>query len=315
MLASACKLTVPGSVSWEVVVVDNGSRDETPDVVGSFAGRLPIRRVEEHRPGISFARNRGAAEAQGRFLCWTDDDVLLDADWLTAYLEAFARHPEAGVFGGRIIPELVPPVRRWFDRCRHDWPLAGAYASRDLGDEPCPLSTEGGRIPWGANMALRAEAQRRHSYDEQLGASPCLHRLGEETLHIYRLMKEGVAGWWVPDSRVHHMIERPRQTLGHLYDHFGRCGETAAYLHHHFPGDNPDQISEDIEVRAALESSALRWNALRSGIVAAASLLMRDPERLFRHVASAAYDLGILTYRRTEPSFRPRERPMETADA
>src|SRR5688500_3500637 len=77
-LESAAAVDTPEHVSWELLVVDNGSTDHTPEVVESFSGRLPIRRVSEPEAGLSNARNRGVAEAKGDYICWTDDDVLID---------------------------------------------------------------------------------------------------------------------------------------------------------------------------------------------------------------------------------------------
>ena len=101
MLVTATRLRLPAQLDWELLVVDNGSTDSTGEVIRRYQDRLPIRHVEEPRIGISHARNRAVSEGRGRYLCWTDDDVRLDPDWLAAYLAAFERHPEAAVFGGR----------------------------------------------------------------------------------------------------------------------------------------------------------------------------------------------------------------------
>jgi len=88
VLESASHLVVPPGLSWEFIVVDNGSSDNTADVVRRYAGRLPLRIVREEIPGLSNARNRGVAEARGDYICWTDDDVRLDPNWLAAYAAA-----------------------------------------------------------------------------------------------------------------------------------------------------------------------------------------------------------------------------------
>src|SRR5262245_58021394 len=84
-LSSAARMDAPPGVRWELVVVDNGSTDETEQVALGYSDRLPVRLVREETPGLSHARNRGVSEARGRYICWTDDDIVLDRNWLAAY--------------------------------------------------------------------------------------------------------------------------------------------------------------------------------------------------------------------------------------
>ena len=121
MLESACVLRVPPGAAWELIVVDNGSSDETAETALSFADRLPLRLVREPVAGLCPARNRGSAEAAGLWICWTDDDVLLDPGWLAAWLDAFERHPEASVLGGHILPRPAEPAPAWFRRNMRRW--------------------------------------------------------------------------------------------------------------------------------------------------------------------------------------------------
>ena len=89
VLDSACKLIVPPGLTWEFVVVDNGSADGTADVVTRYVDRLPIRCVREETPGLSNARNRGVEAANGEYICWTDDDVVIDPEWLARLRRCF----------------------------------------------------------------------------------------------------------------------------------------------------------------------------------------------------------------------------------
>jgi glucosyl-dolichyl phosphate glucuronosyltransferase len=238
VLTSMVEMVKPAGIDWEICIVDNGSTDHTAEVVESFAGRLPIRRVREDLAGLSNARNRGVAEAAGRYLCWTDDDVLVDPQWLAAYAAAFEQFPTAAIFGGRILPSLEPPTPAWFAENAGEWPLTSLLAARDLGDETTPLSFEGDKVPWGANFAVRAEEQRRCLYDPRLGVSPNQKRLGEETEVMYRLFQQGAEGRWVPGAKVHHIIPQRRQSYDYVHEYFFAMGETLAYLESVSPGDN-----------------------------------------------------------------------------
>jgi glucosyl-dolichyl phosphate glucuronosyltransferase len=86
-------------------VIVHTSTDHTVDVIREYVGRLPVRWEFEPRPGKSNAQNRAIDFAKGDYILWTDDDVVVDAGWLTAYVGAFRRWPEAAVFGGRITPK------------------------------------------------------------------------------------------------------------------------------------------------------------------------------------------------------------------
>jgi glycosyltransferase involved in cell wall biosynthesis len=238
VLDSACQLTIPVHLNWELIVVDNGSLDNADDVVVKYTSRLPIRLIREDKAGLSNARNRGVAEAKGDYICWVDDDLVIDPAWLTAYASAFKMYPDAAVFGGKIIPFLEPPTPEWFENAKYDWPFNSLLAYRDLGDEAIPLKFTGGKVPYGANFAIRTLEQKRHYYNPELGISPSHNRVGEESDVIYRIFKAGGSGWWVPDSKVTHIIPPKRQTLKYLYDYSFLGGETFAYLRDKFPSDN-----------------------------------------------------------------------------
>jgi glycosyltransferase involved in cell wall biosynthesis len=226
-LATVAALEIPKDLNWEMLLVDNGSSDHTAKVIERFAGQFPIRYVFEPLPGLSNARNRGIVEAQGQYLCWTDDDVQIEKDWLRAYYDAFERHPEAAFFGGPIEPVLEGDTPKWFDKNRATF--ASILAERNLGAEPVLLTSEGGRLPYGANYAVRAVEQRRHPYDPRLGVSPNQKRLGEETQSITEIEREGAVGYWVPDARVRHIIPASRQTLEYVKSYQMSSGETWAY--------------------------------------------------------------------------------------
>ena len=223
-LEQVARLAIPNGLEWELLVVNNNSTDATEEVLASFASHLPLRAIMEAEPGLSNARNRAVREATGDYVLWTDDDVLVDERWMTAYCEAFVRWPEAAIFGGNIRPwfEGTPPewlVRVWSR-------VASAYASRDLGEESVPLSRE--VLPFGANFAVRMREQRRYLYDPHLGVRPDSVIGGEETTVIIRMLEDGVTGRWVPSARVRHYIPATRQTIPYLRKYFKGYGEYCA---------------------------------------------------------------------------------------
>jgi hypothetical protein len=86
----------------ELVVVDNGSTDETAEVVRRFQPAYPVRYIVETRPGVGCARAAGCVAATGDILAFIDDDAIPEPGWLTAMEETFCLDPRVGVVGGRI---------------------------------------------------------------------------------------------------------------------------------------------------------------------------------------------------------------------
>ncbi|MGI4877537.1 MAG: glycosyltransferase family 2 protein [Janthinobacterium lividum] len=226
VLASLAAMTVPPNLQWELLVVDNGSDDDTPATIASFADRLPVTRLWEPEAGVSHARNTGVGHARGRLIVWTDDDTRVVPGWLAAFAAAFAAHPEAALFAGRITPVLLPPTPDWFRDAAAD--LHYLLAERDFGPTPVPLAIAGERLPFGASAAVRAVEQREFLYDPDLGVAPGRRRGGEETAVYIAILEAGHSGWWVPGAEVEHQIVSERQTTAYIRQFYASMGEAWA---------------------------------------------------------------------------------------
>jgi glycosyltransferase involved in cell wall biosynthesis len=211
-LASLAALEIPAGIELEILAVDNGSSDETPELLREHARALPLRPLREPEPGLSPARNRAVAEARGAWILWTDDDVLVLPDWLAAHVAASRRHPDASFFGGATLPWPERPPPDWISASWEQ--LADVWAIRALPQDPTPITRA--RLPVGANFAIRSEVQRRHPYDPRLGRRRDSLVGGEETAVMRALLAEGHDGWWVPDAQVRHWIPAERMTEDYL---------------------------------------------------------------------------------------------------
>ena len=226
-LESLAAMRVPNGLAWELIIVNNHSTDHTDDVVEEYRDRLPLRREFEPRHGLSNARNRAIDTAKGKYIVWTDDDVVVDAGWLAAYVEAFRRWPDAAVYGGRIKPRYEPPVPRWISESESV--VGSAFAIRDFGNEVQPLSVAEDRIPFGANFAVRLAEQRVFRYDPDFGLAPNRRRGFDEVDVVSRLLMSGAKGYWLPQAEVEHCIGRERQTILYIGNYYEGFGETCAF--------------------------------------------------------------------------------------
>ena len=130
-LQAIVNIDKPRHMEWDMIIVDNGSTDDTQNIINKYSNLLPIKSIYENSAGLSNARNRGVTEAQGDYIVWTDDDTVPDQGWLLAYENAFICHPEAILFGGPILPIFVGKPPKWFTTENY-W-VASSVAFRNLG--------------------------------------------------------------------------------------------------------------------------------------------------------------------------------------
>jgi len=142
-------------VSYEILVVDNNSTDETRAVTQRMINATPgrLRYVFESKQGLSYARNAGIASARAKIIAFTDDDVRVANNWVSRIKAGFAAEPSVDFLGGKVLPhwDEIPPV--WLTRA-HWTPLA----LLDYGDQPFFVDADRPISLIGANCAFRKSA-------------------------------------------------------------------------------------------------------------------------------------------------------------
>lgn len=211
-LESVAASQLPGSVSWEVLVVDNNSNDRTREVIDEFVLRYPgrFRYAFEPRAGKSNALNSAIQKVDAEILAFMDDDVQVEPDWLHKLTRVFDNPIYCGS-GGRIIPERAfnPPI--WLDTSER-YSLA-PLAMFDLGLEAGDLYEP----PFGTNMAYRREAFSRHGeFRRDLGPRPGSEIRSEDTEFGMRLLRGGERLWYEPAALVYHAVPRQRLTKSYF---------------------------------------------------------------------------------------------------
>ena len=149
---------------WEVIVVDNGSKQplraaglrdqetKRPREREQESGVSPkinivdlswhgnARIVREEELGLTFARLRGFAEAKGEVVVLVDDDNVLAPDYLETAVRIAQERPGLGAFGGKCLPEFEHEPPHWLKG------ITSGLGLRDLGEEPVVYPCEGGKV-------------------------------------------------------------------------------------------------------------------------------------------------------------------------
>jgi glucosyl-dolichyl phosphate glucuronosyltransferase len=207
-LDSVAALRLPEMVEWEVLVVDNNSRDRTREVATDFCRRHPthFRYLREPLQGKSHALNMGIREARGDILAFVDDDVTVEPEWLQNITTALRDGEWAGA-GGRTLPEgsFSPP--RWLGP-------EGRYALAPLAI--FDRGTEAGELteaPFGNNMAFRKQVFEKYGgFRIDLGprAGSKDPQKSEDSEFGVRMLRAGERLRYEPSAIVYHSVPTAR---------------------------------------------------------------------------------------------------------
>jgi glycosyltransferase involved in cell wall biosynthesis len=214
------------AVDWEIIVVDNNSRDQTTQVLQAYQALSPsvnrLRVAFEPRQGLAFARRCAVRAAKGDLLAFLDDDNLPNEHWLQAVYDFGQQHPEAGAYGSQIVGryEVHPPEN--FER------IACFLAVIDRGDRPFRYDLLSRWLfPAGAGMVIRRQAWLAYvpEHPALCGVSANgLSGKGEDIETLSYIRKAGLSIWHNPEMKIEHVIGRDRLTETYLIQLFRGIG-------------------------------------------------------------------------------------------
>jgi len=278
---------------FELLVVDNASTDDTPQVAAQVARQRPdaVRVVNAPVLGLSSARNTGVKHARGEVIVFVDDDAFPGPGWLRALAGALS---EDGVLvaGGPVEPIFEGELPSWFSE------RFLAYLSAwEIGPEVRRLTYN--EYPRGNNIGFRREVfERFGTFSTHLGRKGRSLLSCEETEMCLRVERGGGTILYVPDARIRHITPTDRLTPEWLARRFSAQARSEAIIewrHGGFKG---------------LRQGWLRWKEFAKHaelypVGAFEAIYLQCMQRALR-----GYSRGSLTAALTVPRYRaPRGTP------
>jgi glycosyltransferase involved in cell wall biosynthesis len=296
-LASLANINHPGS--WEVIVVDNNCRDQTPQVVAAASANFPttLRYIFEPRAGRSAALNAGIEAAKGEIIANTDDDVRFDPDWLQQAAEALNRE-QCDFVGGKVLPVWRGRRPAWLSvKGGQHWAV---IALLDFGPEPVEFGKR--YAPLGVNLAFKRKAfDRAGLWDPGLGRKAGT-LLGQEVREwMLRARNAGLRGIYAPKMVVHHVIPADRLHKGYFRKWSYWHGVSRAMLYQQRPIDMqaPEETNLDFsKVRMILGVPRYMYRSfLESAMAMAKHHLKGQQVAAFERELDLWFFLGVLRQR------------------
>jgi len=221
-LAAACDQEGTSSDSYDILVVDNGSSDGTPELISELlsARQLSWRMISEKKEGKLNAFLKGVSEAQGEIVAVVDDDNIIARDYVSRILKFFSEYPEVGMVGsanrlyGAMEPEWFAQIR---DRFACSDPIAiGEVIARPDRDRVVTTFA----VPPGAGSAFRrtpliAALQQGFFFLNDTFRGSTMSVTGEDTELCYLFQHLGWLFGIDRDLVVEHCVRPDRLTYNY----------------------------------------------------------------------------------------------------
>ena len=217
------------NLSWEIVIVDNNSTDNTKEVSYAFCegSNLNINYVLETNLGSSLARNAGILASKGTLLLFLDDDVLIPNDFLSNALIAVKEYDEFDIYGFRVLPDWHEITRQpfWLTFSK-PFPIAQSFLPvHDLGIEPLRYPNRITRNPISAGFLVKKEIfEKAGPFREDLGVNKSGQCEDTEFFWYAMINKYQILYW--PLATLYHTVNPNRLSIAYLHKWYFNLGKS-----------------------------------------------------------------------------------------
>ena len=215
-----------GGISWEVILVDNNSSDNTAVVAAETWKKnplVPIRIVEEKQPGLMHARIKGVGVSSYEILSFIDDDNWVDSKWIENVYRIFRNDNTVAACGGESIAEFENSPPQWFTK------FQSSFAVGRQQEHTGYVDVKKGYL-WGAGLSIRRTAWTElfdSGFKSRLsGRKGTALTAGEDSEICLAFIRRGWKLWYDSSLKLRHYIPASRlseEYVKKMYVGFGRA--------------------------------------------------------------------------------------------
>ena len=209
---------------FEVLIIDNHSTDDTKKIATDFCEKyVNFKYIFEEKQGLSHARNRAIAEAEGEYLAYIDDDAIADKDWIKKIESVIQNNKDITAFGGPIYPWYNKEKPKWFK----DEFATHSYGKQhfQLNEQNCPFGLS------GSNMIFKKELLNKYNgFPAEYGMTGDKIAFGEESCLFNKMLKNNENIQYFPEIFVSHLVSEKSYSLKEAFKRSVQNGKAIAQI-------------------------------------------------------------------------------------